>query len=463
MKKSSKVKGVLEVLLVIGLILIIPLFFAIKTAADKQAAQNTPLPLTPTAIATLVNNATSAKQPPACTFPLAQTTTEESVPEEYSFSEPQVVLTAVQDNSYNIVDWLPDNQRVLITRDFRDNNQQNIELFNPQTGTVQVYAKRNRIDQPPAWAIGLNAVIYPDTKVLKITENNGMNRPSVEFRRQLWISRGDPQNVQLIEDTLLTGNFLSYFSVGIKPGGGQIVYHTHDDKKLSKRNKSLEVQQSISLDISQWEYRVRGSGLPISYSMAWRPNSSQIFLYTLGEAGGYTFLSDTDTGQICEIDLGRTGNEYGWADMARWSPDGKYLAIIRTWGSRPVDTSDLAILDTMTGKLYVMKIIPPDMEGLHFVNDVAWAPDSYHLTVIAQVLVQDPTLHTFNKISNLYLVDFLSNQAIQISSLSNEKLGSGLGSTNLIWSSNGSQLLVKCPTGQVDRLCLLSVQKTAHK
>jgi len=464
MKKTSKTKNTLEALLVIGLILIIPLFFTLRSAAEQNAVPNTTVPMPPTAANAPENSDASApraSEPPACTFPLAQTTTAESTPEEYTFSEPQVVLTA--DASIDIVEWLPDNQRALIMQDFRGSNEQNIELFNPLTGEAQVYAKRNRIYQSPTWVDGLNAVIYPDTKVLKFTQKNGMNLPPVEFQRQLWISQGAPQNTKLIEDARLNGNFLSYFSVSIKPGGGQVVYHTHDDKKLSKRNKLFEAQQSVSFDISQWEYRARGSGLPISYNMTWRPNASQIFLYSLGDAGGYTFLLDADTGQICEIDLGSEGNENGWADIARWSPDGKYLAIIRTWGRRPVDASDLVILDTTTGKLYAMKIIPSDMEGLHFVNDVAWAPDSQHLAAIAQVLAQKPTTREYYyKLSNLYLVDFLSDQAVEISS-ANETLGAGLGRTNLIWSSDGSQLLVKCSTPQTDRLCLLSVQKTARK
>ncbi len=75
------------------------------------------------------------KQPPACTFPLAQTTTVESQPENYTFSEPKVVLTnGDADAAISVVEWLPDNQRVLIMREFRANMQQNIELFNPQTG-----------------------------------------------------------------------------------------------------------------------------------------------------------------------------------------------------------------------------------------------------------------------------------------------------------------------------------------
>jgi hypothetical protein len=442
MKKRNKRKGTFGIILTIGLILIIPLFFAIKTAAEKQEAKNTPMPLTPTVMATLeANSATAAKQPPRCTFPLPQTTTTEFVPKEYTFSEPRVVLTA--DAHIEIVEWLPDNQRVLITQDFRDNNQQNIVLFNPQTGAMQIYATRDRIGKSPRWLPELNAVIYPVMNVLKEDKINHR----YEYTRQVLISRGNPNNTQLIADNLTD------FSIAVKPGNSQIVYLS--DKHLFKRNASLEALQSVAFDPIQWDYRQTSGVLSASYNMAWRPGTSQIFLYNLGDLGGYTFLIDTDNGQICEIDLGSVGNENGWADIARWSPDGKYLAIIRTWGSRPVDTSDLVILDTMTGKLSVMKIIPSDMEGLHFVNDIAWAPDNRHLAVIGQILYQNQDI-----LGSLYLVDFLSEQSILV--LSDQNLGSGLGDANLIWSHDGSQLLVKCPTSQEDRLCLFSVQESVQ-
>ena len=43
MKKTRKSNGTLETLLVVGLILIIPLFFVIRTAAERNAVQNTPV------------------------------------------------------------------------------------------------------------------------------------------------------------------------------------------------------------------------------------------------------------------------------------------------------------------------------------------------------------------------------------------------------------------------------------
>ena len=440
MNKTSKVKGALEVLLVIGLILFIPLFFAIKTAADRQEAKNTPVPSAPTASEVPeINSVAVAKQPPQCTFPLAQTTTAESTPEEYTFSEPPLVITSP--NSIGIVEWLPDNRRVLITRDVLDNNNryQSIELFNPQTGETQVYATRTTtVNAPPSWLSELNAVVYP---VMNILKNDKINH-RYEFTRQIWVSRGNPKNVQLVADNLPN------FYVVVKPGLSQIAYLS--DKQLAKRNASLESLQSVAFDSTQWEYR-RSIYPSVPYELAWQPGSSQVFLYSNGDAGGYTFLLDVDTGKVCEVNLSSEVDGSDWATVAHWSPDGRYLAVVRTWGAQPVNSSDLAVLDIATGKLYTMTLFPLDVQGLHFVNDIAWAPDNRHLAAIGQI-------HYHNQeLGNLYLVDFLSEQSVLISSTQN--LGSGLGDTNLLWSNDGSQLLIKCPTHQEDRLCLLSVQK----
>ncbi len=140
MNQLRKSKNILEILLVIGLILIIPLFFSIRTAANSQTVPNTAMPLPPTVVNALENsNALKPKQPPACTFPLAQTTMAESVPEKYVFSEPQVVITPeANDSIVEIVGWLPDSQRVLLIQNFADTIKQNIELFDTQTGNIQL-------------------------------------------------------------------------------------------------------------------------------------------------------------------------------------------------------------------------------------------------------------------------------------------------------------------------------------
>ena len=454
MNKKSKVKGVLEVLLVIGLILLIPLFFAIKTAAEKQQAQNTPTLLTPTIVATPVVNAVmTAKQPPQCTFPLAQATTAESTPEEYVFSEPQVVLTAAQGNLYDIVEWLPDNQQVLMTETLlstRENEsdkfpRQSIYLYNPETGESKTYAIRHYIEEPPSWQLGLNAVVYPAMNFIGIDEN----MHGAKFTRQVWVSYGNPDTVQMLADNL------PQFPLAVKPGGNTMLYLL--DKKIFKWNGALKGIPSVAFDSSQWDYAKRQrSELPVSYEMTWQPGTSLIFLHSEGggqRGGGYTFILDANTGQVCELNLG------GWAVKAHWSSDGRYLAIIRAMvSSSPVSLTDLAVLDTGTGNLITIGVIPQEMGEKHYVDDFVWAPDNRHLLAIGHV----PSFQNTGQagISGLYLVDFISGQSVNL--LSAYTFYANMSQNNLAWSPDGSRLLIRCPTYEEDRVCLISVQRTGQ-
>lgn len=447
MKQLRNTKGTLETLLVIGLILVIPLFFALNTRANTPAISNaiTSLPPTISGDTFEESNAPLPKQPLACNFPLAQIMAEESAPASYIFSEPQIVLTS----SYpiDIVEWLPDNQRVLVTQYIPSANQQSIELFNPQTGERDVYAVRTRIDEPPSWLPESNAVIYPAMNIISIDKVK--NR--YEFTRQVRLSIGDFENTQLVADNLL------HFYIAVKPGRNQIVYLT--EKQLTKGNASLETQQSVAFDSTQWEYR-RAIFPPPIYKMTWRPGTSQVVLYSNGDTGGYTFLLDTDTGKVCEIDLGNEGDKSGWAEITRWSPDGRYLAIIRSWGTLPINFSDLGILDTVTGNLYTIQIAQGENISRQFVEDIAWAPDNNHLVAIGSIFPfsGDGSSSQGNKQTGLYLIDVVSGQNIHF--LPDHEFSAGWPGTNLSWSLDGSQLLVRCPTPEEEKLCLISVQRS---
>lgn len=455
MNRSRKTKALLETLLVIGLILLIPLFFAVKTMANPQAAPNTPAPAIPTTVsAPEEGDALQLKQPPACTFPLAQTTTEESTPEEYTFSEPKIVLSH-PDNLYNIVEWLPDNQQVLITQDLYDISKsersnsdllrQSIELYNPVTGELMVYAIRYFVEEPPSWQPALNAVVYPSMNYLGIDKNTRR----LSFTRQVRVSYGDPDNTQMLADNL------PQFPLTVKPGGSEMIYLS--DKKISKRNSSLQDIPSVPFDLTQWDYaKTRRSELPLSYEMDWQPGTSLIFLHSNGGmqlGGGYTFILNADTGQVCELNLG------GWAVKAQWSSDGRYLAIIRAEiSSSPINLTDLAILDAETGSLTTIELISQDVEGKHYVDDFVWAPDNRHLLAIGHV----PSFQNTDQasIAGLYLVDFMSGQSINL--LSEYKFYANMSQNNLAWSPDGSKLLIRCPTVEEDRVCFISVQRTAQ-
>jgi hypothetical protein len=426
---------------------------AIKTLTPLPPDYPTHVAETQTAEPTMPPTATSTLAPPPCTFPLAQIKTTQSSPQNYTFSEPQVVLNA-QGNLYNIVEWLPDNQQVLITRDLLNAIQtepdkllrQSIELYSPETNKSTVYAIRHKVDEPPAWQVGSNAVVYPDVNYLGVDQNTHRTK----FTRQVWVSYGNPNATQKLADNL------SQFPFAMKPDGSGMVYFS--DKQIFKRNITLQPIPSISFDPSQWDYaKSRRNSSPVSYEMTWQPGTSLIFLHSEGGmqlGGGYTFILNIDTGKVCELNFG------GWAVRAHWSSDGRFLAIVReVISSIPVDVTELAVLDTVTGKLYTATVTP--QEGKHYVVDFVWAPDNHHLIALGNIpsqnTGQDQTAH-----HELYLVDFMTGQSVNILPEYKSFFADGAPLNNLAWSPDGSKLLILCPTMQEEHVCFVSVQRTGQ-
>jgi len=182
--------------------------------------------------------------------------------------------------------------------------------------------------------------------------------------------------------------------------------------------------------------------------MAWQPGTSLIFFYSDGISDGwrgYTFILNSDTGKVCELKLG------GWALKAHWSSDGHYLAIARaTEYSHPfIHSTDLTVLDTMTGKLYTLDVLPQNLNGERIVHDLAWAPDNRHLIVVGI----PGNGQNGNDLDGLYLVDFMTGQSIDVLPQYNEFF-----STGAAWSPDGSKLVIRCPINYVDRLCIISVK-----
>ncbi len=458
MKQQRNLKGLFEILLVIAAILLIPLFFAIGSQAAQGAATPTmvwpsPSPIgaaaqvvvaSPTAIPP--TSVARGKQPPACTFPLAQITAGEPKPENYTFSEPKVVLTDPQ-NVYDIVEWLPDNQQVLITQDQRSTRKmesdkflrQSIQLYNPTTGKSKIYAIRHHTDEPPIWQPGLNAVVYPDANILGTDEINHR----FKFTRQVWVSRGDPKTTQMLADNL------SQFSVAVKSDGSQTAYLPNN--KIYKSNGLLQGVASTPFNLNEWDYSKTRNEFPVSYLMIWQPGTSLIFLYSSGDfEGGYTFILDSNTGQVCELNLG------GWAARAHWSSNGRYLAIARFQGIRPTASSDLVVLDAVTGKLYTMVVTAQDAKGNHYVTDLAWAPDNHHILVTGGILSLQGTKWVGSR--GLYLVNFIAGRSDPLLTKYSFPTASS-SSSNLAWSPDGSKLLVRCPTNEEERVCFISVQR----
>ena len=291
----------------------------------------------------------------------------------------------------------------------------------------------------------------------------------------LWISNGDPDKVQNIEEQQYKPFIFPHEwiidTLAVKPNDSQIVYLKTNGKNLFQLYSrdvlqgSLGAEQLIPFDTSQWAYKPQWAYTQLSvnsYSMVWRPNSAQIFLTANNgnEGSLYSFLLDMNTGKICGIDFGSALGEPKRAWVARWSPNGRYLAIEREWDIYPNGFSDLDVLDTLTGKQYILAF-SPDVAGMHFVTDIAWAPDNYHLVAIGQASAFP---HCASKcmedVNRLYLVDFVSGTADLL--FPSFQFSIDMEGTNLAWSPDGSKILATCRDGNESRLCLVPVQRTGR-
>jgi dipeptidyl aminopeptidase/acylaminoacyl peptidase len=293
----------------------------------------------------------------------------------------------------------------------------------------------------PSWQPELNAVVYP------IKNFHDINGKTLTFKLtlQIGVSYGNPDTAQLLEDNL------PELSVVFKPGGDEMVYLS--SKKIFKLDKSLKKLPPISFDFAEWDYAKEQRGKnPLLYSAAWQPRTSIIFLYGVGkDGGGYTFILNADTGQVCELNLGE-----GWVQMGRWSPDGRYLAVARFTDSHP---TVFTLLDSITGDVITLDSPPQGVEGKFYTGDFIWAPDSHHLLAYGRVyLSQNNALVGDAQNLGLYLVD-ISNKNTYVGAYE------GLISSrdyNWAWSPDGSKILIRCPIQAVDRICLISVNQTGQ-
>ena len=205
--------------------------------------------------------------------------------------------------------------------------------------------------------------------------------------------------------------------------------------------------------------QTRRNSDPVSFETAWQPDTSLIFLYSTGGGvlgGGYTFISDTDTGRVCELNLG------GWADRARWSSDGRYLAIDRdaTYVGL-TNSTDLIVLDTETGNLRTIEIAPQDVSR-YYVSDFVWAPDNRHFLALEDIPSIYDSYHAETVHHELYYVNFVSGQSVNLFPEFKSFFGDGAPMNNFAWSPDGSKLLIRCPTNTADRICFISVQQTGQ-
>jgi WD40 repeat protein len=396
------------------------------------------------------------------------TTTEESAPENYTFAEPRVVLSS-SSGYFEISEWLPDSNRALIVERVVINGYeqyQSIQLFDPRTIKVQVYAQRDRAsNQPPLWMEGVQAVIYPERRIVSWShDENGKYLPSSLVERHvLWLGNGDPDRAQNLRDVEfhpdITPHERVIFSLAAKPDGSRMVSLEGDGMRLPMIYHYEVIQGLLGAERqvlfnAPWENLDEPRPLNLGTRMVWQPGTSHVLIYDYVSPTDPTFLLDVDTGQACGLEFG------GWVYLARWSPNGRFLAVIKSRGAMIPFTLDydLVVLDIVTGKFYQVnakKLSPPDMMdiGVHKVSDFSWAPDNRHIAAIGSVnfVGTSPPPPT----QRLYLVDFLSGQVDSIFPSYKFDGQCSYWGRGLAWSPDGSKILANCSD-----IYLISVKKS---
>ena len=414
-----------------------------KTATQPVATstpvlpENTPIPAV---LPTRVPRPTATPAPtqlllPACQFN-GTAPAEEPAPalEAYVFSEPQVVLTHT--SAIAVVDWLPDGQRLLITRLIPNSSHESIDVFNQHTREVESYGEWR------GFSIGNNPkpVWLESEQVVAFVDNTNKE----------WALRTSRGKMALVEEPT-TG--LDSLYIATSPDGQQLIFLPKTPGKQPEVLRGAQAQrqvlaltlpsspgQEVPLGINGRTIR---SGI---YHIAWQPGGNRIaFFNNLG-----FFLTDASSRALCEIDLGMYG-EKRWALDAKWSPDGRYLALLTTVGESIVPFANLTLVDMRTGQ-----VRHHDLKH-HYLSALAWNPNSHDLLVMAAPEQGDPAQAN---LYDLYLVNAATGNSRQMLA-GYPFMFSGI--YGVAWSPSGKEIALACPTAAKGliaegRLCIISVE-----
>jgi hypothetical protein len=375
---------------------------------------------------------TATTKPPACKFN-SPVPGDQTVNYSLEFGDPQIVLT--EKSAMEIVQWLPESDKVLITLDTSPSVHQLIETFDVKTKQTQLFAERDGAYGFPLWLEPLQAVAYSTF---------------VDDHEELWISYGSPQDREQLSSRVYGGSLAAnkdlLFFLSPSAGGQPQVW-----------NSELKSTTTVPLDLRSWLYSkyikpyfsgMVGVG---NFQAAYKPDGSLIAL----NANPWLFFVDTHTQQLCEVELGEFGELPLWAFITRWSPDGMFLAMLTTNATPGAlyTFTDLTLLNTKTGELKTIRELAPDIiPGQHHVTDFAWSPDSRHIATIAVTGMKDG----FEKYG-LFLVNPYSGDVQPIPS-STVSIG-GSWAQQIAWSKDGSQLAIVCQNGSETSLCVFPITK----
>lgn len=345
----------------------------------------------------------------------------------FSFSAPRAVLDSVAPLA--VAEWLPGGRSLLITHVITpDSPSEYVETVDASTGALQRYALRHRTDVPfasrPVW-------LEPRQTTLQTDQAGG----------QLNLYAGQPIKGAVAAD-------LASPYIAISADDHYLVYLPRSSQGEPYSMLDLGDKRPLGFTLPvRPQYDVAATG-PVTqvmpYRATWHPDGKRIAFYNnLG-----LFLADRDTGQVCRINLGAgPDGQPRWALDARFSPDGRLLALITTVGLPVVPFMDLTLLDLQTGAVRHVDL------GVTYVYSLAWAGDGRDLLAGAET-GRDATGVRFG----LFLVDAVTGDSRQVPAGSPSVGRVDLG---LAWAPESGQVAYACPDlaapGSSSALCVMTV------
>jgi hypothetical protein len=358
--------------------------------------------------------------------------------EKYDFSEPRVILTSTV--GIEIADWLPDNNRLLVSRIDSQSGLERIETLDTRTSEVQLYARPDSHNGRPIWLPAIQGVAYSD--VLYTARGR-------QFA--LRISRGQPAETETIV-TSEGNNVAMGFSLAVEPGGRRLMYLVdHAIGRLQSWDSVARTNQATAFDVGEWLPPLDLSQPNAQYFVTpiWSPNGTLLAVF----AGQSLFLVEPGPNRVCEVSRGRS-----WFVMpytSQWSPNARYLAIIASTEQPDplIKSTDILVLDVLTGELRQL----PLSTKRDLVTTIAWGANSQHLAVLAKITSGTPH-------ANLFLVDVVTGDVRPM--LSEHTFGSGAAwGQQMAWARNGRSLALECPaasdaTGMIIQsgVCLVATE-----
>ena len=291
--------------------------------------------------------------------------------EDYVFGDPQVILTDTA--PIDIIGWMPDGRNLLLARTVPDPPRRVIEALDTQTGRTVRYAETDPYASDVAFPLdrGRGVAFY----------DLGQQQPGdIVPPNDLMSSHGPGQVQPLVQR-------VSSRTMAVDPHTASLVRFEHapgGPPTLPPQAQADLRVVTLPVDPYLWKYpkyfpdRVETGYRGDEFRTAVRPDGSLVAFIS----DPYLFIYDTTTQTACEVDLGIAENgEYRSAWLAKWSPDGRYLAM-RTTAAFPGSLwpfADLTLYDTLTGELrHVSRYARTVLKRFR------WAPNSRNLVVYAR-------------------------------------------------------------------------------